>query len=59
MYLILDSQRREPLFQSPIGEKSQNVLDIGTGDGTWALEVADKYPNCELPWRSGEVKIAD
>lgn len=49
MYLILDSQRREPLFQSPIGKKAQNVLDIGTGDGTWALEVADKYPNCELP----------
>ena len=47
MFLILDSQRRNPLFMSPLSEKAQNVLDIGTGDATWALDVADKFPNCE------------
>ena len=34
LFLILDSQRRNPLFQSPIGAKAQNVIDIGTGDGS-------------------------
>ena len=45
VFLILDSQRRNPLFQSPISEKAQNVLDVGTGDASWALDVADKFPN--------------
>ena len=26
-------------------EKPQRILDIGTGNGVWAMEMADKYPN--------------
>lgn len=38
--LILDSDRDNPLFRSPIGadrELPLQVLDIGTGKGTWAM----------------------
>lgn len=24
------------------------VLDIGTGTGIWAIDFADKYPNCQV-----------
>ncbi|KAK5055388.1 hypothetical protein LTR84_013138 [Exophiala bonariae] len=41
--LTLDSNQPEPLFRSPVVEP-QNILDIGTGPGTWAVDVADKYP---------------
>ena len=49
IYLILDSQRRNPLFQSPLSEKARYALDIGTGDASWAIDVADKFPNCKPP----------
>ncbi|KAG4429480.1 hypothetical protein IFR05_015043 [Cadophora sp. M221] len=48
LYIILDSIMPEPLFHSPIGNTAQNILDIGTGDGTWAIEVADKYPSATV-----------
>lgn len=35
-FIILESQRMNPLFRSPINEASvQNILDLGTGDGAW------------------------
>ncbi len=44
-YRILDSQEKNPLFHSPINDKAQNILDIGTGDGSWGLDVADNFPS--------------
>ncbi len=26
----------------------QNILDLGTGYGDWAVEVADKFPHCNI-----------
>jgi trans-aconitate methyltransferase len=43
MYLVLDSNRPNPLFRSPVSDP-QYILDIGTGPGTWAIDVADQYP---------------
>ena len=42
---ILDSQQKNPFFRSPISEKAQNVLDVGTGQGNWAIDVAQEFPN--------------
>ncbi|KAI5801256.1 S-adenosyl-L-methionine-dependent methyltransferase [Geopyxis carbonaria] len=35
------------LFQAPI-QNPQNVLDLGTGTGIWAIEMADLFPNAEV-----------
>lgn len=33
---------------APIGEKPSRILDIGTGTGIWAVEMADEYPGAEI-----------
>lgn len=48
LMLILNSQLKNPLFRSPISEKAQNVIDLGTGSGDWALDMADKFPNLTI-----------
>jgi methylase of polypeptide subunit release factors len=36
------------LFLAPIKDNPQNVLDLGTGTGIWAIEFADKYPSASV-----------
>ena len=43
LYLVLDSYQPNPLFRSPV-TYPHHVLDIGTGPGTWAIDVADQFP---------------
>ena len=45
LHLIRDSQHANPLFRSPISSDAVNILDLGTGSGEWAVDVADRYPN--------------
>lgn len=45
IWVILKSNRPSALFDSPIGENGHNVLDIETGDGCWAMDVGDTFPN--------------
>lgn len=47
LYLVLESDKKNPLFRAPI-EDPQDILDIGTGPGTWAIDAADKFPACEV-----------
>ena len=35
------------LFFAPIGKPTE-ILDIGTGTGIWAIDVADAYPNAKV-----------
>ena len=48
VFLIMESQQKNSLFRSPIGEKAQHVLDLGTGNEDWATDVADRFPSCEF-----------
>lgn len=45
--LVHDMHEPEPLFRSDLrGVKDpQYVLDIGCGEASWAVDVADKYPH--------------
>ncbi|TGJ81717.1 hypothetical protein E0Z10_g7052 [Xylaria hypoxylon] len=36
------------LFFAPISNHPLKILDMGTGTGIWAIEIADKYPSAEV-----------
>ncbi|PNY28067.1 mRNA 3'-end-processing protein YTH1 [Tolypocladium capitatum] len=36
------------LLYSDIGEHPQKIIDIGTGTGSWAIDVADLYPSASV-----------
>lgn len=41
MYTILESQRRNPFFRSPIPEEGHHhIMDVGTGDGAWVRTLS-------------------
>lgn len=44
MLILLDGR----LHLAPIGETPQNVLDIGTGTGIWAIEFAERYESASV-----------
>lgn len=48
VYLVLDSQEENPYFRSPVGPKVANILDVGTGDAQWAIDVADAFPRAQV-----------
>ena len=42
--LILDGK----LCLAPLKDDIRKVVDIATGTGSWAIDFADAYPNCEV-----------
>ncbi|PHH83289.1 hypothetical protein CDD82_2469 [Ophiocordyceps australis] len=36
------------LFYADIGDHPQKIIDIGTGIGSWAIDVADRYPSATV-----------
>ncbi|KIX09481.1 uncharacterized protein Z518_00561 [Rhinocladiella mackenziei CBS 650.93] len=36
------------LHLAPMSENPQNILDQGTGNGIWAIDVADRYPSSRI-----------
>lgn len=45
LYLLTMGDR---LFLAPIGDNPQNVLDVGTGTGIWAMDFADQFPSAQV-----------
>ncbi|KAK2000670.1 methyltransferase domain-containing protein [Colletotrichum falcatum] len=35
-------------YVSPIGNNPQKIMDVGTGTGLWAVDVADKFPSAHV-----------
>jgi cyclopropane fatty-acyl-phospholipid synthase-like methyltransferase len=44
MILLLQGE----LHKTPMLVNPQNILDVGTGTGIWAIDMADKYPSAEV-----------
>ncbi|PNP83638.1 hypothetical protein FNYG_03201 [Fusarium nygamai] len=38
----------DKLHLAPIDKNPQKILDIGTGTGIWAIDMADEYPSAEV-----------
>ena len=36
------------LYQAPIGDKPESIIDIGTGTGIWAIEMGDLFPDSKI-----------
>ncbi|ODA76160.1 hypothetical protein RJ55_08443 [Drechmeria coniospora] len=36
------------LFYADVGQHPQKIIDIGTGTGSWAIDVADVYPSASV-----------
>ncbi|KAI2788165.1 hypothetical protein POX_e06178 [Penicillium oxalicum] len=36
------------LYNAPIGPSPQNILDLGTGTGIWAMDMAEKFPSAHI-----------
>ncbi|CAJ0546853.1 Ff.00g014800.m01.CDS01 [Fusarium sp. VM40] len=36
------------LFFSPIGDNPQKIIDLATGTGIWAIDIADKFPSASV-----------
>ncbi|CAK3830603.1 Hypothetical predicted protein [Lecanosticta acicola] len=47
MYLLMEGERDNLLYRAPV-DNPKYVLDIGTGTGTWAIDVADKFPDASV-----------
>lgn len=44
IFLMMD----EKLYQAPLKKDITHAIDIGTGEGFWAIDFADEMPNCDV-----------
>jgi methylase of polypeptide subunit release factors len=45
--IVLQALQGE-LHKAPIERNPQRILDVGTGTGIWAIDMAEKYPSAEV-----------
>lgn len=44
-YFLLLEQKR---YLAPIGKHPEQILDLGTGTGIWAMDIADEIPSAQV-----------
>ncbi|KAJ5439018.1 uncharacterized protein N7458_010016 [Penicillium daleae] len=45
--ILLDYHQRNMLHRAPLKDP-KNILDVGTGKGSWAIDMADTYPSATV-----------
>jgi SAM-dependent methyltransferase len=48
LFLLTLKDHPLPLHCAPLPQDIQSVLDIGTGTGIWAIDMADEYPSASV-----------
>lgn len=48
MHQMIRVVMRNRLFFTPLGDKPERILDVGTGTGIWAIEMGDEFPDAEI-----------
>ena len=48
MHQMIRVVMRNRLFFTPLGDRPERILDVGTGTGIWAIEMGDEFPDAEI-----------
>ncbi|KAH7034270.1 methyltransferase domain-containing protein [Macrophomina phaseolina] len=48
MHFLIKKGLGDKIYKAPISKDVKRVMDIGTGTGIWAIEMADLFPNAEV-----------
>ena len=48
MHSVWRMQRDGKLYSCPLPNTAEEVLDVGTGSGIWAMEMADENPHLQI-----------
>lgn len=48
IYYVFFRLLEDRLFLAPIRPEGLRILDLGTGTGTWVIEIADLFPSVEV-----------
>ncbi|GME22706.1 Methyltransferase type 11 [Neofusicoccum parvum] len=48
MHFLIKKGLGDKIYKAPIAKDVKRIMDIGTGTGIWAIEMADMFPDAEV-----------
>ena len=56
---VHDHNQPNQLFRAPIPENATDILDVGCGEGSWPIDVADQFPNSNAHTSAETLRFTD